>query len=1232
MANEKEVKAQVRLRFIAANGAKMVALRNLSVTVKKTGLTMKTLESVLALENNKETSGKRAVISTKCAELDAEIPQLLGVSKAVLENVIFCHQEDSYWPLAEPAALKKKFDDIFEATKYTKALDSIKSLRKDRVAELKAEKERLEGLSREKAHSDKLKTRVADLNKESANQFRDVYQRVESLEESKSRAQADLQEARINLQELPGTDEELEAKLNNSDSDLMKQRHKLEAEKRKAENVENELSGARKQYTELAQQVGIFKSEFDAQQTRLVEREQTIHDISDKFKIKGFSSSGLEAAKIVEFTNKIQDLSRKQRKTAEDLKRDRRAKEDEFKSKSAELTDSLNASKVSRNALQHQLTDKQGKISLAERQLEAASNLSNELRSLTEDIEEKQTRLQKSQAAINAAKYDENLEEKTSSIKSLEEKRDALNSEFKLLNLQAEARAKLDHQRNEVKSKSLEISSTLSTAKPSFRRLVGADPQEDTFEREVDRVQLCVISSAAPPKMTKSNSEREKELAEVESEASKANARLQQIQSSLSSLKEQLKSKKDELKGLDKQIKNGLELEELDEDFETVDDAITALANEVENGKTSAQVTQEGSKVYKELLRTGKQKKACSACNRHLDDHELMEFERVLQAKITKYSSSSKVVPQEEQDQWEALLKQVQALQPLETTRDRLKTVEIPELESKIQELNAEIPGASSSSDSFSEKLDDLKRDLREVQRLKMQGANISRLQKDLKRATENVATSEQQLSATGSTKTADEVQTELDELMAVIRKTEKQKEGLLKERETRMSATRVYENELHTMEIQSVDIRSKIREKESLEMSIQSMKEECQAHAVGVKEQDEKILELQAPIDALSNEHLRSQRELDADIVGAETAYSELAQRVDQLNGINKNIELYVRNKRDQRRQECIEKSEEVATEIRELETNLEAARETVKGIEKEINARGSAMATVRENLRVRRLIKEIKTIQENIDKEDIAAAAKAKRNFTEKFAIYKDKENRLQTEYAHMAGELSSSRNQLKQQELDLKEFKDVNKNYKDQLIKVKMSDMANNDLEKYAKALDNAIMKYHSLKMEEVNDIIKYLWNKTYQGSDIDTIRIRSDAEGGATKRSYNYRVVMTKDQVEMDMRGRCSAGQKMLASIIIRLALSDSFGQNCGILALDEPTNALDEKNIEALASSLISIIHERKSHSNFQLIVITHDEKFLAKLSQSGVLDYYWKMERDERQNSYITRKSVIEYH
>ena len=49
MANEKEVKAQVRLRFWNVNRQRMTATRNLQVTTKKTGgLTFKTLEGILA--------------------------------------------------------------------------------------------------------------------------------------------------------------------------------------------------------------------------------------------------------------------------------------------------------------------------------------------------------------------------------------------------------------------------------------------------------------------------------------------------------------------------------------------------------------------------------------------------------------------------------------------------------------------------------------------------------------------------------------------------------------------------------------------------------------------------------------------------------------------------------------------------------------------------------------------------------------------------------------------------------------------------------------------------------------------------------------------------------------------------------------------------------------------------------------------------------------------------------
>jgi len=39
-----------------------------------------------------------------------------------------------------------------------------------------------------------------------------------------------------------------------------------------------------------------------------------------------------------------------------------------------------------------------------------------------------------------------------------------------------------------------------------------------------------------------------------------------------------------------------------------------------------------------------------------------------------------------------------------------------------------------------------------------------------------------------------------------------------------------------------------------------------------------------------------------------------------------------------------------------------------------------------------------------------------------------------------------------------------------------------------------------------------------------------QVKADSEGGGA-RSYNYRVVMMAGGVELDMRGRCSAGQKV-----------------------------------------------------------------------------------------------------
>lgn len=61
---------------------------------------------------------------------------------------------------------------------------------------------------------------------------------------------------------------------------------------------------------------------------------------------------------------------------------------------------------------------------------------------------------------------------------------------------------------------------------------------------------------------------------------------------------------------------------------------------------------------------------------------------------------------------------------------------------------------------------------------------------------------------------------------------------------------------------------------------------------------------------------------------------------------------------------------------------------------IEKELNEAGTRLLHLRENKRIRRLKAEIAEAQKNIDDIDMDEAARAKRNFEEKYGIEKKKE----------------------------------------------------------------------------------------------------------------------------------------------------------------------------------------------------------------------------------------------
>merc|ERR1712098_84770 len=58
----------------------------------------------------RSSDGSTAQLSSKCADINLEMHHCLGVSRPILNYVIFCHQEDSNWPLEEGSKVKAKFE------------------------------------------------------------------------------------------------------------------------------------------------------------------------------------------------------------------------------------------------------------------------------------------------------------------------------------------------------------------------------------------------------------------------------------------------------------------------------------------------------------------------------------------------------------------------------------------------------------------------------------------------------------------------------------------------------------------------------------------------------------------------------------------------------------------------------------------------------------------------------------------------------------------------------------------------------------------------------------------------------------------------------------------------------------------------------------------------------------------------------------------------------------------
>jgi DNA repair protein RAD50 len=238
-------------------------------------------------------------------------------------------------------------------------------------------------------------------------------------------------------------------------------------------------------------------------------------------------------------------------------------------------------------------------------------------------------------------------------------------------------------------------------------------------------------------------------------------------------------------------------------------------------------------------------------------------------------------------------------------------------------------------------------------------------------------------------------------------------------------------------------------------------------------------------------------------------------------------------------------QEQERLQTESNELAQNTNKLKDLIAEAEQ-------FKRSIVDNIQYRKDVRDLEAVNTEISNMDIHTAADDHARLLREAKNAQREVGLLNVEFHSLAASMGEKDTHLKQSlEVWETDYKHAAQNYREARVQVGTAQAAIEDLGKYSSALEAAVMKFHSVKMEEINRVAQDLWQATYQGSDIDTIMVRSENENAASKKSYNYRVVMVKGDAEMDMRGRCSAGQKVLACIIIRLALAECFGVNCGV---------------------------------------------------------------------------------
>ena len=1276
--NMSQVKASVKLRFNSRANKTVVVTRSMELNLKKDKITFKQLDGVIKMRE--EATGDIVSLSHKCSELDKQIPMLLGVSKAILEHVIFCHQEESSWPFSDSAAVKKRFDEIFDSARYTKAIKEFQTTEKTMLSQAKDIKIELAELSANQRTANDFKRDLESHNEqmeEIDSERKQLNEQIEAAAEEEEkwdrkmdeaeeiqtqvvRTKEEIKNTNQLIQTLLGTLEEdltekhtiqdLEDMLDGFDSKVSDQSRELEKLRARQTEYDAQVRDLRSQEAEFQGRVGRLLAEKEAQEKRLAERSRKMDELANSYQLTfsqsqsspdrsfasqasrrtHFDSSALTSDEIEVF---FDGMSQHQEALRREL--------EEFENKAQEENDRISS----------ELAESKHKLIQLEKDIEKntlqSSNLQKEYDSLRDhrpgasrvresDIEEMEIIVRTTRKAFEQANDESKRKDieaeiarckkKIEDIRMKEEgNREALTLLRQLSNAHNEIRNLRDQEVNELEMLREKLRGQFpSMLRFNIRSSVPGVPsaEEDPSGDEVVRVCESLRDDVETKMDSIQNENRllNEELVRIQQKLSERSAVASSTRHQIESMRGSI-SRLEDPKGTYARARNlvldvksyaaSLEKDHLldQSNFEGV---LSFLDDTLKELDEKAEVTPQSIKWFTKMLlrfaskgvNEGTKETECPCCTKILSPSEGLVLGQNL--KTLRKRLRDEVVDTSNSNQTDTLKNWRESIaMAVPDHREILRlNSEIAILESKLESPSDDIKSLETDLRNIKEKSSDCEKELTELRDLLSIASQWNTEALRIAGLRSSIRTKREDISQPGGIDGRD-----LDSV-------EHEMLTLAKEKDSEMMTMNRLNTSISDINKNVASLSDQLtKQKERLAAKREMFKKDqenlIRREAIGseMNQLGESTANLRQQIDPLRRKIKSKEKEKESVLSvsrkeqkSRSDAYQHFKGEISSLRELCHEIDLFASSGKIRSDGEIKKEQDTLKVKLRNVENKIHKLLPDIHRAQAAVEHHERHKKQLQQNLDILHSRSKIHSLSEEVEKLSRSMHGMVPLKIaSERFENAKKIKDQGQDQLARLEGRYHEINEQVRsiKRKLASEDLKDVDERYRVAKIKHDTTLIAAEDLKKYWSALDKALLKYHSVKIADINKIIRELWLMTYKGEDITNIELVSGQEPGSkAQKSYNYRVVMTKGSAQLDMRGRCSAGQRVLASIVVRLALAETFCITCGCIALDEPTVNLDYRNKEGLAVALAQIVSSRAAQRNFQLILITHDEEFV----------------------------------